>query len=221
MKRSLSLAALSLAAVLTLPACGTDSGDTSSSGTTSTEAAASASGADAEASTSGDAVSEEHNHADVMFAQLMIPHHQQAVQMSEMMLAKDGISPGITDLATKIKDAQGPEIETMTGWLDAWGEPLEPEGGMDGHDMGDMGSDADSMDGMMSEDQMADLESAEGTEASRMFLESMTAHHEGAVDMARTEIDDGENPEAVELAGMIIETQNAEIEAMRELLVGL
>ncbi|MFC3299997.1 DUF305 domain-containing protein [Arthrobacter agilis] len=226
MKRSLSLAALTLAAVLALPACGTDSGDTSSggtssSGTTSTEAAASASGADAEASTSGDAVSEEHNHADVMFAQLMIPHHQQAVRMSEMMLAKDGISPGITDLATKIKDAQGPEIETMTGWLDAWGEPLEPEGGMDGHDMGDMGSEADSMEGMMSEDQMADLESAEGTEASRMFLESMTAHHEGAVDMARTEIDDGENPEAVELAGMIVETQNAEIEAMRELLVGL
>jgi uncharacterized protein (DUF305 family) len=231
MKRSLSLAALSFATALTLSACGTDSG--TSTDTTSTEAAAPASSAatemspsaDASATPTSDAVSEEHNDADVMFAQMMIPHHKQAVEMSEMMLAKDGISPEITDLATTIKDAQGPEIETMTGWLEAWGEPMEPESGTDdgseGHDMGEMGSDSESMEGMMSEDQMSDLESAEGTEASRMFLESMTAHHEGAIGMAETEINDGENPEAIELAETIVDTQQTEIDEMKELLAGL
>lgn len=229
MKRYLSLAALSLATALTLSACGTDSGSTTSTDTTSTETAAPASSAaaetspsaDASATPSADAVSEEHNDADVMFAQMMIPHHQQAVEMSDMMLTKDGISPDITDLATKIKDAQGPEIETMTGWLEAWGEPMEPEGGSEGHDMGNMGSDSDSMEGMMSEDQMSDLESAEGTEASRMFLESMTAHHEGAIGMAQTEINDGENPEAIKLAETIVDTQQAEIDQMKELLANL
>ena len=243
MKRYLSLAALSLAAALTLSACGTDSGSTTSNtttDTTSTEAAAPASSAaaedssssDASTSTSSDAVSEEHNDADVMFAQMMIPHHKQAVEMSEMMLAKDGISPEITDLATKIKDAQGPEIETMTGWLEAWDEPMGPEDGSEGHDMGDMGSgmgsdsesDAGSMDsmkGMMSEDQMSELDSAEGTEASRIFLESMTAHHEGAIGMAQSEINDGENPEAIELATTIVSTQQAEVDEMEELLAAL
>jgi uncharacterized protein (DUF305 family) len=243
MKRYLSLAALSLATALTLSACGTDSGSTTSNtttDTTSTEAAAPASSAAAEAfpsadastSTSSDAVSEEHNDADVMFAQMMIPHHKQAVEMSDMMLAKDGISPEITDLATKIKDAQGPEIETMTGWLEAWDEPMEPEGGSEGHDMGDMGSgmgsdsesDAgsmNSMEGMMSEDQMSELESADGTEASRIFLESMTAHHKGAIGMAQSEIDNGENPEAIELATSIVSTQQAEVDEMEELLAAL
>jgi uncharacterized protein (DUF305 family) len=233
MKRYLSLAALSLATALTLSACGTDSGTTSTD-MTSTEAAAPASSAAAEtfpstdesATTGSGAVSEEHNDADVMFAQMMIPHHQQAVEMSDMMLAKDGISPEITELATKIKDAQGPEIETMASWLEAWGEPMEPEGGMGGHDMGSMGSGSDegsmgSMEGMMSEDQMSELGSAEGAEASRMFLESMTAHHEGAIDMAQTEVDNGENPEAIELAEIIASIQQAEIDQMKELLAGL
>ena len=230
MKRSLSLASLSVAALITLSACGSSGGDTA--GTSGESSAAAAPSATAEASTeatteatSGSSeATAEHNDADVMFAQMMIPHHQQAVEMSDMMLSKDGISPEITDLATKIKDAQGPEIETMTGWLEAWDEPMEPEGGMEGHSMGTMGSDmggSGSMEGMMSEDQMAELESAEGTEASRIFLESMTAHHEGAVSMAENEIENGQNPEAIELAETIVETQNAEIAEMEELLAGL
>ncbi|WP_104116799.1 DUF305 domain-containing protein [Arthrobacter sp. B1805] len=240
MKCYSSLAALSLATALTLSACGTDSGSTTSTDPTSAEAAAPASSAaadtspsaDASATTSSDAVSEEHNDADVMFAQMMIPHHEQAVEMSEMMLAKNGISPEIKDLATKIKHAQGPEIEMMSGWLEAWGEPREPEDGADdgsgGHDMGDMESHSESgagsmasMPGMMSRDQMSALGSTEGTEAARMFLESMTAHHEGAIEMAQIEITDGENPEAVELAGIIVDTQQIEIDEMKELLAGL
>lgn len=231
MKQYLSLAALTLATALTLSACGTDAGTTSSD--TSSEATAPASSApsemspstEASASAGSEAISEEHNDADVMFAQMMIPHHRQAVEMSEMMLSKDGISPEITDLATRIKDAQGPEIETMTGWLEAWDQPMEPEGGTEDHDMGsmgsDMGSDSESMEGMMNEDQMSDLEAAEGDEASRMFLESMTAHHEGAIKMAQDEIDNGQNPEATELAETIVATQQTEIDEMKELLAGL
>ncbi|NJC22673.1 uncharacterized protein (DUF305 family) [Arthrobacter pigmenti] len=211
MKRYLSRPALSIAAVITLAACGADAETAAPVGdpTASTPAATTTT---AEPSTD---VSEEHNDADVMFAQMMIPHHQQAVEMSEIILAKENINPEVTELATQIKDAQGPEIETMTGWLEAWGEPV---GGMESHDMGSMGG---GMDGMMSEDQMAGLEAAEGEEAARMFLEFMTEHHNGAVDMAQEEIDDGENPEAIALAETIVETQQAEIQEMEELLAEL
>ncbi|WP_026533105.1 DUF305 domain-containing protein [Arthrobacter sp. H41] len=212
MKRYLSLPVLSLAAVITLAGCGTDSGTTpapASSATAGTSGSPAAT--DAQPDT---AVSMEHNDADVMFAQMMIPHHQQAVAMSDILLEKESISPEVTDLATRIKDAQGPEIETMTSWLEAWDESVEPDGGMESHSMG-------SMEGMMSDDQMAEFEAAEGDEASRMFLESMTAHHEGAVSMAQDEIDNGQNPEARELAETIVETQQAEIQEMETLLANL
>nr|WP_298255257.1 DUF305 domain-containing protein [uncultured Arthrobacter sp.] len=215
MKHSLSLAALSLAAVLTLSACGTDDGSTAGTGTGSTDTSSSAAAApatsgpggaspsgDATASTRSDPAADEHNAADVMFAQMMLPHHEQAVEMSELMLGKDGVSPEIADLASRIKAAQSPEIETMKSWLETWDSPM---GGEDGHGMG----------GMMSEDEMADLESADGPEASRIFLESMTAHHEGAIDMARTEIDNGEYPDTLAMAETIVETQQAEIEEMK------
>nr|WP_090343210.1 DUF305 domain-containing protein [Mycolicibacterium malmesburyense] len=71
-----------------------------------------------------------HNHADVMFAHHMIPHHQQAVEMSDMILAKQGIDSRVADMARQIKDAQGPEIEQMQVWLDQWGMP--GPGGMPG-----------------------------------------------------------------------------------------
>ncbi|WP_024476707.1 DUF305 domain-containing protein [Arthrobacter sp. CAL618] len=212
MKRYLSLSALSVAAVITLAGCGSDN----KPATPAVEPPASTQ----ETTTpteSGAEVSAEHNDADVMFAQMMIPHHQQAVKMSEMMLTKEDVSPDVLDLATQIKDAQGPEIETMTSWLEAWDRPIMPEGGMEGHDMGSMGG----MDGMMDDDQMADLESAEGDDAARMFLESMTEHHNGAVDMAQEEIDNGENPDAIALAETIVETQQAEIQEMEALLAEL
>ena len=196
MKRYLSLSALGVAAVVMLAGCGAADPGESAAGSSGTE------------------VSGEHNDADVMFAQMMIPHHEQAVQMSDVVLAKDGLSPEITELATQVKDAQAPEIETMTGWLDAWGEPVE------GHHM-ESADGEDGMDGMLSEDQMGELEAAEGEEAARMFLESMTAHHNGAVDMAQEEIENGENPEAIALAEDIVETQEAEIEEMKELLAEL
>ncbi|OUM40108.1 DUF305 domain-containing protein [Arthrobacter sedimenti] len=221
MKRFFPLSALTLAAALTLTACGS-TGGSDSVDTMNTSAA----GSSAQAA-------EEHNDADVTFAQMMIPHHRQAVEMSDMMLTKDGISTEVLDLATTIRDAQGPEIGTMTGWLEAWGEPVDAEESTEGHDMEghDMGSesesksdsesDSGSMDGMMSEDQMSELDAAEGDEASRLFLESMTAHHEGAIGMAQDEIDNGQDPEAVRLAETISETQQAEIDRMGRLLEDL
>ena len=76
-----------------------------------------------------------HNDADVMFAKMMIPHHQQAVAMSDMILAKDGIDAKVTDLAAQIKAAQAPEIAQMSGWLAGWDENPSPSMGMD-HNMG-------------------------------------------------------------------------------------
>lgn len=206
MKRYLSLSALSVAAVIALAGCGSQTGPANDP-PTPTQEAGSATQSATEASTL-------HNNVDVMFAQMMIPHHEQAVEMSDIMFAKDNINPEVTELAARIKDAQAPEIDSMTGWLEAWGEPVEIEGGMEGHHMGAMDGEA----GMLSEDEMAELEAAEGEEASRIFLEFMTAHHIGAVDMAREEIKNGENPEAIALAEDIVESQEAEIQEMEALL---
>ncbi|MDQ2698088.1 MAG: DUF305 domain-containing protein [Actinomycetota bacterium] len=148
------------------------------------------------------------NEADAMFAAMMIPHHEQAVEMSDLILAKADVDPRVEDLAQQIKAAQAPEIDLMQSWLDDWG-------------MGDSMGDADDMhhgDGMMSADDMAALEAADGAEASRLYLEQMIVHHEGAIDMAQSELEDGVNPDALDLAQAIVDTQSAEIETMQELL---
>ncbi|GAA1989752.1 hypothetical protein GCM10009777_26230 [Microbacterium pumilum] len=147
------------------------------------------------------------NDADAMFVTMMIPHHQQAIEMSDTILAKDDVHPDVAELATKIKDAQAPEIEMMQGWLEDWGvDDGDPMGGMDHGDR------------MMSEDDMAALNAASGPEASRLFLEQMIMHHQGAIEMAETEIESGQNPDAVALAHKIVEDQTAEIATMQDLL---
>ena len=152
-----------------------------------------------------------HNDADVIFVQAMIPHHQQAVAMSDMILAKDGIDAKVTDLATQIKAAQAPEIAQMSGWLAGWGESPSPSMGMD-HDMGG---------GMMSQADMDALDQATGKDAARMFLTGMITHHKGAITMAQREVANGQNPEAVALAQKIITDQQAEITTMNQLLTQL
>ncbi|MGV0745539.1 DUF305 domain-containing protein [Mycolicibacterium sp. XJ870] len=167
---------------------------------------------------------EAHNDADVMFAQHMIPHHRQAVEMSDMLLAKQGIDARVTDLATQIRAAQAPEIEQMQGWLKQWGNPPMPpmpsgdtaHGGMEHGDMGDGGMPG--MQGMMSEADMTALQNAQGVEAAKLFLTQMIAHHEGAITMAQDEIDDGQFPAAVEMARTIVTTQQQEIDTMRGIL---
>ena len=158
--------------------------------------------------TGGTTAAADHNAADTMFAQMMIPHHAQAVEMSDMMLKKKDIPASVTALATRIKAAQGPEIEKMTGWLKSWGEPVTMSGGH-------------SMEGMMGDQDMTKLEAAQGNEAAKLFLTQMIAHHQGAVKMARTEIADGKNPDAVSLSKTIVADQEAEIQQMQRLLATL
>lgn len=155
---------------------------------------------------------DDHNDADVTFAQEMIPHHAQAVQMSDMLLAKDDVDPEVVDLAEQIKDAQAPEIETMSGWLEQWGEDVPAT------DMGSMDMDSMNMDGMMSSEDMSALDAAESTDAAQLFLEGMTEHHQGAIEMAEQEVEDGEAPEAIDLAETIIDSQQAEIDEMEQLV---
>ncbi|HSO90928.1 MAG TPA: DUF305 domain-containing protein, partial [Arthrobacter sp.] len=148
------------------------------------------------------------NEADTIFAQRMIPHHEQAVEMSETMLQKKDIPASVTDLATRIKAAQEPEIEMMTGWLKTWNE--SPTMGA-GHNK----------DGMMGADDMKQLEAAQGTEAAKLFLTQMVAHHQGAIMMAQTEISQGQNADAIQLSQDIVTAQEAEIKEMQDLLATL
>jgi len=151
------------------------------------------------------------NPADVMFAQGMIPHHQQAIDMSDMILAKDGVHPDVTALAEQIKAAQQPEIDTMGRWLTTWGRDMDPGVGDGGGHHGGEG-------GIMTEEQMRQLDKANARDGQRLFLEGMIQHHQGAIEMAEKEIDEGKNPEAIDLAKQIAESQQQEIETMQELL---
>ena len=148
------------------------------------------------------------NMADMQFTMMMIPHHEQAVEMADMILGKDGIDERVLTLAEQIKAAQGPEIELMESWLDEWGTPM---GDMDGMDHG----------GMMSDTDMQALEDATGAQASRVFLEQMIVHHEGAIDMAQTEVDNGQNADVIALAEAIIASQTTEITTMEDILATL
>ncbi len=148
--------------------------------------------------------------ADVMFVQMMIPHHEQAVEMSTIMLDKDGLPGEVRELAQQIADEQEPEIAQMRAWLDDWGMP--EMGGMGGH--GGHGG----MDGMLTDDQLDELRAASGDEAVTLFFEQMVLHHEGAIDMARDVIDDGQHADVRELAEGMIAAQQAEIDLMTEWL---
>ena len=177
--------------------------------------AASASAATSTGAASGEPIAAEHNDADVMFAQMMLPHHEQAVEMSEMLLAKDDVPAEVAEFAQRVIDAQGPEIERMNDMLTAWeAEPLADAEDMDGMDHGSGAG----MSGMMSEEDMSALEDAQGTGAAQLYLEQMTVHHEGAVEMAQEQIEQGQNPQAVELARQVVADQEAEIAEMEQML---
>ena len=177
------------------------------------------SGQGASTSVTAESSTNEHNDADAMFVAHMIPHHEQAVGMSDVVLAKQGIDPRVTDLATDIKAAQGPEIKQMQDWLGQWGNPPMPpmatQEGHGGHDMDGMSGDGM---GMMSDEEMTALKNANGVEAGRLFLTGMITHHEGAIAMAQNEIEGGKFAPAVELARAIVKTQQQEIDTMKGIL---
>ncbi|MFD1811608.1 DUF305 domain-containing protein [Rhodococcus gannanensis] len=157
--------------------------------------------------------SSDRNAADVMWTQMMIPHHQQAVEMAALAQGRTE-NAELLELASRIQAAQDPEIELMTSWLTAWGEPTMTNEGMDHSSMGDMGD----MSGMMSADDMATLENAIGAEFDRAWLEMMIAHHQGAIDSSRAIQANGTNEQVDELAGKIVAGQQAEIEQMKAML---
>ncbi len=185
-----------------------------------------------------------HNAADIAFAQKMIPHHRQAIEMAELAPSR-AQNPQVRSLAQRIRAAQAPQIATMAGWLTGWGQPTAPpadagvvsshgsddhgmgDGGMGDHGMADHGM-ADhgtetvaphaSMEGMMSSADMTALRDATGSAFDEMFLAMMIEHHQGAVTMAKTEIRDGLHTSAKQLAENIRRTQTAEISSMQDLL---
>lgn len=151
-----------------------------------------------------------HNDVDVMFAQGMLPHHQQAIEMSRMAAQNAG-SQQVKDLAARIDAAQGPEIDKLNGWLRDWNAQQSGHGGHGGHG-------GHSMTGMMSTDEMASLGQTKGHEFDQKFLMLMIKHHEGAVEMARTEVEKGRFPDAQQMAREIMISQQSEIDSMRTML---
>ncbi|MEH0843369.1 DUF305 domain-containing protein [Micromonospora sp. CPCC 205711] len=205
--RRAALAGVTLTAALALAACG---GDDHQAGSGHDMPGTGATGAPSASASAG------FGDADAMFAQMMIPHHQQAVQMSELAGTR-AQDPEVKQLAAQIKAAQAPEIATMTGWLTAWGRPVpsaSPAGGhLPGMDHG--------MPGMMSDADMAKLAAASGQEFDRQFLTMMIAHHQGAITMAKEEIANGVNADAKSMAQQIVAAQQGEIETMNKILARL
>ena len=150
-----------------------------------------------------DQSSSEFSGADIMFAQMMIPHHQQAVDMGTLAETR-AIDPLVKALAAQIKAEQAPEIQQMKNWL------IKANASMSmGHDMG--------MGGMLSDADFKALGNASGAEFDKLFLEGMIGHHEGAIHMASMVLDSN-NQEAAALGKAIVESQTKQIAYMKELL---
>ncbi|MEU8677778.1 DUF305 domain-containing protein [Streptomyces sp. NPDC048560] len=184
------------AAALLLAACGDNSPDSPSSSPESNASAA----------------PRAFNDADVTFAQAMIPHHQEALEMAGMA---DGRASDqrIRTLAGQIEEAQAPEIKTLRSWLTSWGKPESP--GMEHSGTGHGGGD---MPGMMSDEDMDALVDAVGTDFDRRFAQMMIEHHNGAIDMAKDEQENGLSGAAKKFAGKVIDDQSTEIKQMQSVL---
>jgi len=154
-------------------------------------------------------VTDEFGTVDIMFAQMMIPHHEQAIEMSTLAETRT-TNPEVLALAAKIKAAQTPEIEQMKAWLGVSGSS----------DMDRMGHDMDhgmNQMGMLDEAQMSALAATNGATFDALYLEGMIAHHLGAIDMAQMILSSA-NPEVKKLGENIVSSQRAEIDQMRKLL---
>jgi uncharacterized protein (DUF305 family) len=195
--RHLAMTAAAVAAALALAGCGGPSAPTAPSTTGSMPMMT---------TTPAPAAAGNHNQADVMFAQMMIPHHEQAIEMAQLAASRAS-SAEVKALAAQIQAAQQPEIDEMKGWLANWGAPTMANN--TGH--GTTG-------GMMSSDEMAKLEGLSGTAFDREFLTLMITHHQGAIDMAKAEQANGSYAPAKTMAANIIRTQTEEITTMNEML---
>ncbi|GHD91008.1 DUF305 domain-containing protein [Streptomyces naganishii] len=209
-RRAVALTTAATAAVV-LAACG-------SSDSSSSSPAPARSGHDTgSVHPSGTASAGSHDPQDVSFAQGMIPHHRQAVAMAGLAASR-AKSPQVKDLAAKIKQAQDPEINTMSGWLKAWGEKVPGDGGTGMESMPGMDHSASPMPGMMSDQDMGKLKGLSGDAFDKAFLQMMISHHQGAIEMARTEQAKGAYGPAKAMAKSIVTSQSAEITEMDKML---
>lgn len=157
------------------------------------------------------------NADDVAFATNMIPHHEQAVELSALVPDRS-TNPELKALAQQISNAQEPEIRTMKVLLVQWKE--NPEAGTGQEEHGGHGAGHAAMQGMVDDATMAKLETLSGPEFDTLWLQSMIGHHQGAIEMARAELAKGENVDAKRLAQSIVDTQQAEIDQMNQMLRG-
>jgi uncharacterized protein (DUF305 family) len=146
------------------------------------------------------------NEADVTFAQNMIPHHQQAIDMAKLADTHTE-RPELRQLADSIVTSQGQEITQLQGWLGSWGKPATPEG---------MGHGGMEMPGTMSEADMSELMDLQDAKFDLAFVQMMGDHHQGAIDMAKTELKDGSLPEVKQFAQQVIDTQQQEIDQLQQ-----
>ncbi|ANW21445.1 DUF305 domain-containing protein [Streptomyces clavuligerus] len=218
LRRRGALLAAVVAAGLTLAACGGDDdmAGMDHGGTQSSAAGPASPDAAAGSGSGANPAPGAFNDTDVMFAQMMIPHHEQALEMSALA---DGRAEDteITALAREISGAQDPEIQKMTSWLRAWGKPgTAPMDHGSGH-----GSESGGMARMMSAKDLAGLKAAQGRAFDRAFAQLMIDHHKGAVEMAEDERKNGRNATARQLAEDVITTQSAEIARLEKILARL
>lgn len=209
--RTVALAITAVAAAAVLAAC--------SSADTAAPASASAGSSMAAEQSAGADSAQAGSESDITFAQLMIPHHEQAVLMADLA-EKYAASTQVKAMATQIKGAQTPEIERMTTWLTTWGQPTvmpsSSDGSMGGMDMGGMSADS----GLMSDNDISTLSQARGTAFDRTWLLMMIAHHQSAIAMAEEVLATTTNPDVKDLATTIQAGQTTEVSTMRQLLAG-
>ncbi|MFD7283086.1 DUF305 domain-containing protein [Streptomyces sp. NPDC059862] len=207
--RRLTAAGLITAGALFLAACGGDDMSGMDHGSDNSSASATATDQAGDADQAGN-----FNDADVSFAQMMIPHHEQALKMAKLADGRASDAE-IKDLAAQIEKAQDPEITTMKGWLESWKQPTAAES-MPGMDHGGHGS--GNGNGMMSDADMDELKAMKGTEFDKAFAEMMIEHHNGAITMAKDEQKNGKNPDAKKMADDIIKSQSAEVKQLQSIL---
>ncbi|MDI9938919.1 DUF305 domain-containing protein [Rhodococcus sp. IEGM 1351] len=209
------LSAAAVSGVLVLAGCSDNSGG----GHDMSQMSNNTSGTTSSSSTTAAVETSAFNNADVMFLQMMYPHHAQAVEMANMVEGRS-TNPQVLDLAKNIAAAQGPEMEQMSALLARRGMAVpstDAGGGMSGMNHGGTNATADGggMSGMMTPEQMTDLAGKSGADFDTAWLNMMIEHHTGAIEMAQTELADGENAGAKQLATDIVSAQQAEITTMQ------
>ena len=156
---------------------------------------------------SGSSKNSAYTGADVMFLQMMIPHHQQAIDISNLAM-KSSTNKELLALAEIIARDQAAEITQMKAWLKDAGATE------------DMGHSMDGMGGMLTDEELTALNAATGSTFDRLWLEGMTEHHDGAIHMVQM-IEDAENAEVKAFGTKVIADQSAQIAQMKKMLASL